>query len=144
LQPPSDHDCPCVTVVGRSLSHADRTPCLRALGSRHLRPELAAPLGVWMSSQLARCVDGRGGWRLSGAVAVLGCCTSPASSAHAPVAVPSGASGSLCPANRGSSSPWLWGWSGHGPRRRPADRRPAAGRRGRRPALARPPKKWSA
>ena len=34
LQPPSDHDCPCVTVVGRSLSHADRTPCLYALGSR--------------------------------------------------------------------------------------------------------------
>jgi len=29
LQPSSDHDCPCVTVVGRSLSHADRTPCLR-------------------------------------------------------------------------------------------------------------------
>jgi len=28
LSPPSDHDCPYVTVVGRSLSHADRTPCL--------------------------------------------------------------------------------------------------------------------
>jgi hypothetical protein len=39
LQPPSDHDCPCVTVVGRSLSHADRTPCLRAPGSRPLRPD---------------------------------------------------------------------------------------------------------
>jgi len=33
LQPLSDHDCPCVTVIGRSPSHADRTPCLRALGS---------------------------------------------------------------------------------------------------------------
>ena len=30
----SDHDCPCVTVVGRSLSHADRTPCLRSPDSR--------------------------------------------------------------------------------------------------------------
>ena len=30
LQPPSAHDCPCVTVVGRSLSHADRTPRLSA------------------------------------------------------------------------------------------------------------------
>ena len=36
-QPSSDHDCPCVTVVGRSLSHADRMPCLRAPGSRPLR-----------------------------------------------------------------------------------------------------------
>jgi hypothetical protein len=26
LQRLSDHDCPCVTVVGRSLSHVDRTP----------------------------------------------------------------------------------------------------------------------
>ena len=25
LQSSSDHDCPCVTLVGRSLSHADRT-----------------------------------------------------------------------------------------------------------------------
>ena len=38
LQPPSDHDCPCVTVVGRPLSHADRTSCLRAPGSRSLCP----------------------------------------------------------------------------------------------------------
>lgn len=29
----SDHDCPCVTVVGRSLSHADRTSRLRVPGS---------------------------------------------------------------------------------------------------------------
>ena len=26
-QPLSDHDCPCVTVVSRLLSHADRTSC---------------------------------------------------------------------------------------------------------------------
>ncbi len=39
LQPSSDHDCPCVTVVGRSLSHADRTPCLHALEPLPLRPE---------------------------------------------------------------------------------------------------------
>jgi hypothetical protein len=31
LQSPSDYDCPCVTVVCRSLSHADRTS---RLGSR--------------------------------------------------------------------------------------------------------------
>jgi len=29
VQSPSDHDCPPVTVVGRLLSHADRTPRLR-------------------------------------------------------------------------------------------------------------------
>ena len=75
LQPSSDHDCPCVTVVGRSLSHADRTPCLGAPGSRPLRPELAAPLGVWPSSQLAECAAGRRCWRLCGDVAVLPCCT---------------------------------------------------------------------
>jgi hypothetical protein len=37
-KPSSDYDCPCVTVVGRSLSHADRTSCLGAHGSRPLRP----------------------------------------------------------------------------------------------------------
>ena len=42
-----------------------------------------APLGVWPSSQLDRCACGRAGWRLSGEVAVLGCCTLLASSAHA-------------------------------------------------------------
>jgi hypothetical protein len=44
LSPSNDHECPCVTVVGHSLSHADRTPCLRALGSPPLRPELAVAL----------------------------------------------------------------------------------------------------
>jgi hypothetical protein len=53
-----------------------------------LRPELAAPLGVRSSSQLARCADGRAGWRLSGSVAVHDCCTAPAASAHTPGAVP--------------------------------------------------------
>jgi hypothetical protein len=33
-RPSNDHDCPSVTVVGRSLSHEDRTPRLRAPGSR--------------------------------------------------------------------------------------------------------------
>jgi len=43
----TDRDYPCETVVGRSLSHADRTPCLRAPGSRpHLRPETAGRLAV--------------------------------------------------------------------------------------------------
>src|ERR1700729_675547 len=31
----SDHDFPCVTVVGGSLSHADRTSRLRVLASGH-------------------------------------------------------------------------------------------------------------
>ena len=29
-QPPSDHDCPCVTMVGRPLTHVDRTSRLHA------------------------------------------------------------------------------------------------------------------
>jgi hypothetical protein len=33
-------------VVGRSLSHADRTPCLSAPGSWPLRPDLAVPLSA--------------------------------------------------------------------------------------------------
>ena len=61
-------------MVGRSLSHADRTPCLRALGSRPLRPELAAPLGVWPSFQLAVGVHSRQRLWLYGIVAVLVCC----------------------------------------------------------------------
>ena len=40
-----------------------------------LRPELAAPLVVWRSSQLAQCASGRAGWQQLGAVAVLLCCT---------------------------------------------------------------------
>ena len=45
LQPPSDHDCPYVTVIGRSLSHADRTPCLHA---RELQPGLSVREGPWL------------------------------------------------------------------------------------------------
>ena len=40
-----------------------------------LRPELAAPLGVWRLSQLAECADDRRCWRLCEDVAVLPCCT---------------------------------------------------------------------
>jgi hypothetical protein len=36
---------------------------------------LVVPLGVWPSSQLARCTGGRVSWRVSGGVAVLPCCT---------------------------------------------------------------------
>jgi hypothetical protein len=43
---PVDHDCPYVSVVGRSLSHADRTPRLGAPGSRRLRPDLAVSLSA--------------------------------------------------------------------------------------------------
>ena len=46
LQQPSAHDGPCVTVVGRSLSHADRTPRLSAPGSPPLRPDLAVSLSA--------------------------------------------------------------------------------------------------
>jgi hypothetical protein len=40
------HDCPCVTVVGRSLSHADRTSCL---GAPVLR---AVSSGTWRHDHL--------------------------------------------------------------------------------------------
>jgi hypothetical protein len=46
LQRSSDHDCPCLTVVGRSLSHADRTSC-------HGAPVLrAASSGTWRHDRL--------------------------------------------------------------------------------------------
>jgi hypothetical protein len=83
----SDHDCPCVTVVGRPLSHADRTSRLRGPGPRLLRPELAVPPGLWPSSQLAQCGNGRAGWRLSRDVAVPDWCTAPTPSAPVPGAV---------------------------------------------------------
>ena len=44
------------------------------LNRRLLRPELAAALGVWPSSQLAERAGARRGWRLCGDVAVLSCC----------------------------------------------------------------------
>ncbi len=53
----SDSDFPALT--GRSGTQRARRP---------LRPELAAPLGVWPSSQLTRCAGDRAGWRLSGDV----------------------------------------------------------------------------
>lgn len=63
--------CPRVVVI----------PLTTAPSGEPLRPELAAPLDVRLSTQLARCAGGRGGWRLSGAVAVLGCCIDPPASA---------------------------------------------------------------
>jgi len=50
------------------------------LNRRPLRPELAAPLGVWPSSQLGRCAGDRARWPLSGDVAVLFCCIADAPS----------------------------------------------------------------
>src|SRR5690348_2157852 len=44
-RPSSDYDCPCVTVVRRSLSHEDRTPGLHSPGSGPLHPEPAALSG---------------------------------------------------------------------------------------------------
>ena len=71
-QPRSRHlrCCPRVAVVSLS-----RPPHRARGGHGPLRPELAALLGVWLSSQLARCAGGRVCWRLSGGVAVLPCCT---------------------------------------------------------------------
>ncbi len=40
LRPSTDHDCPCVTVVSRSLSHADRTAW--HIPSRHATCERSA------------------------------------------------------------------------------------------------------
>ena len=72
--------------------------------ARPLRPELAAPLGVWPSSRLTR----RAGWRLSGDVAVRCCCTAPAYWQKTPAAVLAGRPSAfrpdtqrLCPAAPG-------------------------------------------
>ncbi len=59
----SGRSWPLVTVVNGPL-----------MARRPLRPELAAPLGLWPSFQLAMCVSGRQGLRLCGVVAVLLCC----------------------------------------------------------------------
>ena len=74
-RPSSDHDCPCVTVISCSLSHADRTPRLHVPGSGPLRPELAALLGVCPLSQPGWCAGSCASWRLAGDVAVLSRCT---------------------------------------------------------------------
>ena len=55
LQRSSDHDCPCVTVVGRSLSHADRTSCL---GAPVLR---AVSSGAWRHDRLTSTTLPSGG-----------------------------------------------------------------------------------
>jgi hypothetical protein len=60
-----------MTVVSRSFWHARGMRPYRKL----LRPELAAPLDVWPSSQLARCAAGHRCWQLRGDVAVLARCT---------------------------------------------------------------------
>ena len=59
LRPSSDHDCPCVTVVGRSLSHVDRTPCLRALGSLSTRRRLSGNKPTRTLQGMARVRSGR-------------------------------------------------------------------------------------
>ena len=45
LQPSSDHDCLCVTVVGRSLSHADRSSASRGRVRRVRRVPSPPPAG---------------------------------------------------------------------------------------------------
>jgi hypothetical protein len=76
-----------VTAFHVIQDHPAYIPC----GQRWpLRPELAAPLGVWPSSQLTRCAGGRASWRLSGDVAVPCCCTAPAPSAKTPATVLAG------------------------------------------------------
>jgi len=63
LQPLSDHDCPCVTVVARLLSHTDRTSrpseasldahALLPLDSPHDRPHCAGMARVRSGQALA-------------------------------------------------------------------------------------------
>jgi hypothetical protein len=60
---------------GMTMTTLARPPHRARGGHGPLRPELAAPLGVWPSSQLAECAAGRGWWWLCGDVAVLPCCT---------------------------------------------------------------------
>jgi hypothetical protein len=76
--PPGD-SATCGDIGDLTVSDRDYPQALLLSGTqrarRPLRPELAAPLGVWLSSQLGRCAGGRAGWRLSGDVAVLCCCT---------------------------------------------------------------------
>jgi hypothetical protein len=67
-----------------TLRHRDYPLWLLRSGTRPLRPELAALLDVWPSSQLAECAGGRRCWRLCGEVAVLCCCIPPASSPRVP------------------------------------------------------------
>jgi hypothetical protein len=67
----SDREFPALT--GRSGTQRARWP---------LRPELAALLGVWPSSQPVECAGGRRCWRLYGDVAVLCCCTPSVSPAR--------------------------------------------------------------
>ena len=52
-QPLGDHDCPCVTVVGRPLSHADRTPRRAASGGR-MTTAVTPAAASW--SRTRRCV----------------------------------------------------------------------------------------
>ncbi len=66
LQTSSDHDCPCVTVVGRSLSHADRTwssrwSCAHPRRARHpgrlqLVPGRAGPVRQRRPSAVRRAM----------------------------------------------------------------------------------------
>ena len=71
----------CGNLAGLTASDCDCPRALFLSGTqrawRPLRFELAAPLGVWLSSQLARCGVGRPCWRLEADVAVLPCCTAP-------------------------------------------------------------------
>ncbi len=63
--------CPRVAVIPPS-----RPPHRAGSGHGPLRPELAAPLGVWPWSQPVQCAAGRRCWRLCGTdIAVLTYCT---------------------------------------------------------------------
>jgi len=54
LLPPSDHDCPHVTVVGRSLSHVDRTPPFAPPGPTGKTGSGVSPGGSAKGGALAR------------------------------------------------------------------------------------------
>lgn len=83
---PLDGTSPSGSFLPVVRAGSDHLKVVHPCGSRHgsqadrdpdwpLRPELAAPLGVWPSSQLAECAAGRRCWPLRGDVAVLPCRT---------------------------------------------------------------------
>ena len=65
----------CIGLSGSDRNFPALTGRSGTQRARPLRPELAALLGFWLSSQLAECAAGRRCWRLCGDVAVLPCCT---------------------------------------------------------------------
>jgi len=66
LLPPSDHDCPHVTVVGRSLSHVDRTPPFAPPGPTGKTGSGVSQAGPRRAARLRVRGDNTGGAQLPG------------------------------------------------------------------------------